>query len=66
MFIGKEAAIFTADHLETTLQDLPDYKMANYEAALIKSFIKMDEMIDAPSGRKKMLDIQKKYPENKS
>ena len=45
---------------------MPTYKSGKYGDSLIASFLLMDEMIDAPSGKQEMMQIAKDNPEKKS
>jgi protein phosphatase 1G len=43
---GKEVALFVQKHFVNVFKKLPEYKSGNYEAALTKCFITMDDMMD--------------------
>ena len=43
---GKEVALFVQKHFVNVFKKLPEYKAGNYEAALTKAFITMDDMMD--------------------
>ena len=43
---GKEVALYVEKHFVETLKKLPEYKNAQYEDALTKCFIVMDEMMN--------------------
>lgn len=43
---GKEVALFVQKKFVDVFKKLPEYKQGNYEAALTKCFITMDEMMD--------------------
>lgn len=49
---GKEVAQFVEKKYVDVLKKLPEYKQGNYEAALRKAFIQLDEMMNSDKGSK--------------
>jgi serine/threonine protein phosphatase PrpC len=51
---GAEVAKFCSKNFGAELKKLPEYKQGNYEAALKKAFLLMDEILVTPEGQKQL------------
>ena len=56
---GSEAAVFCERHLGEELKSCPEYNMQDFDNAFIKTFIKMDEMLGSPAGKRELTEINK-------
>jgi len=63
---GNEVSIYTERHLEDTVKGLEEYKLADYENAFIKSFIKIDEQLGSAAGKAEMTDIHNSTEQKQS
>eukprot|EP00347_Sterkiella_histriomuscorum_P012912 403366745 len=59
---GIEVAEFCSKNLEEVLQQQQNYKMKNYDLALQDTFLKIDEILQTPGGKRQLLQIQASYP----
>ena len=46
-------------HLGDELKSCAEYNMQDFDNAFIKTFIRMDDMIGSPAGKKEMTEINK-------
>ena len=63
---GNEASVFCERHFCEELKALPEYQMGDYTNAFMKSFIRMDELLGAASGKKEMAEINKSSDQKQS
>eukprot|EP00927_Polykrikos_kofoidii_P066235 TRINITY_DN61872_c0_g1_i1.p1 TRINITY_DN61872_c0_g1~~TRINITY_DN61872_c0_g1_i1.p1 ORF type:complete len:473 (+),score=91.22 TRINITY_DN61872_c0_g1_i1:43-1461(+) len=49
---GSAVAELVAERLPGTLRNLPEYKSGDYEKAFATTFLKLDQYLDSPAGRK--------------
>jgi serine/threonine protein phosphatase PrpC len=59
---GVEVAQYCKRNYERELKDVPNFKMKNWEQALQDSFLKIDEILETPSGKQAMQDIAQEFP----
>ena len=51
---GIEVAKFVAEHIEEVLKSSKSFKLRNYEQSLQDAFLKLDEMLQTPAGKKEL------------
>ena len=51
-------AEFAARNLEDVLRGTQNFKMKNYDLALQDAFLRIDDMLMTPNGKKQLLQIQ--------
>lgn len=57
---GVEVAKFCEAHVVDELRAQEEFKQKNYEKALINTFIKLDQMLLSPAGKKELEKIGRK------
>ena len=57
---GVEVAKFCEAHVVEELRGCEEFKQKNYEQALINTFIKLDQMLLTPAGKKQLEKIGRK------
>lgn len=63
MISGAEVAKFCQVNFVKTLKDNENFKKKSYKAALEETFLKMDEMILSPEGKKELTKYQNESEE---
>ncbi len=58
---GVEVAKFCENHIVNQLSSNEDFKKKNYEKALKETFLKLDQMLISPAGKKELDKIGKKF-----
>ena len=58
MLIGKEVALFVGKNFVKSLLENESFKKKDYEKALIETFLRMDELLLSPSGKKELNAIR--------
>eukprot|EP01017_Pseudomicrothorax_dubius_P048905 TRINITY_DN9000_c0_g1_i3.p1 TRINITY_DN9000_c0_g1~~TRINITY_DN9000_c0_g1_i3.p1 ORF type:complete len:309 (-),score=72.80 TRINITY_DN9000_c0_g1_i3:86-1012(-) len=56
---GKEVAVFVERHFIEELLKTEDFKFGRYEAALRRTFLRMDELLDTPEGKRETKIIRR-------
>ena len=59
-------AQFTRNHFGELLRSGESYKQKKYDAALVESFLKIDEELTKDWGRDEIANMKRKNPPNKS
>jgi len=56
---GKEVACFTKNHLAEEIMKMESFKKGDYKSCLEETFLKMDELLTTPNGRKELATYSK-------
>ena len=61
--LGAEVATFVSKHFVHQLEVNKHFHKKNYELALKQTFMRMDQMLASPEGKKEIVKIQKEMRE---